>query len=333
MFSRYFFIYVLISFMFILIFGITSFWYFEKMSLFDALWLTIVTIATVVYGDIVAHSTGGRIMTIVLIVGGIGLFFYVINKLITSAVEYRLPDVWRRKRMMNGINNLKEHIIVCGAGRVGQEISTQLKHEGVPFVVIEKNPALTEKLQEKEILHLIGDATIDQTLITTGIHKAKTVIITLPDDTINLFVTITCKDLNPQVRIITRATHPESISRLKRSGANHVIMPAVIAGSRMALMALKPASVAFVQNLTEITTVNLELEELPIYDTSPLAYQEIKNSRLREDFNTQLLAIIRNEKTVVNPQPAEKILPGDLLIVFGSKDNLNELEKYIISPK
>ena len=93
MFSRYSFIYVLISFMFILIFGITSFWYFEKMSLFDALWLTIVTIATVGYGDIVAHSIGGRIMTIVLIIGGIGLFFYVINKLITSTVEYHLPDV------------------------------------------------------------------------------------------------------------------------------------------------------------------------------------------------------------------------------------------------
>jgi len=287
--------------MFILIFGITSFWYFEKMSLFDALWLTIVTIATVGYGDIVAHSIGGRIMTIVLIIGGIGLFFYVINELIKSAVEYHLPDVWRRKRMVNGINNLKEHIVVCGAGRVGQEISTQLKHEGVPFVLIEKNPALIEKLQAKEILHLIGDATIDQVLITAGIHKAKTVIITLPDDTSNLFVTITCKDLNPQVRIITRATHPESISRLKRSGANHVIMP--------------------------------ELEELPIYDTSPLAYQELRNSRLREDFNTQLLAIIRNKKTIVNPQPAEKILPGDLLIVFGSKDKLNELEKYIISPK
>ena len=319
--------------MFILICGMTSFWYFEGMSLFDALWLTIITITTVGYGDIVAHSTGGRIMTIVLIVGGIGLFAYVFNELITAVVENHLPSTWRRKKMMRGINNLNEHTIVCGIGRVGQEVSAQLKHEGVPFVVIEKNPTLIEKLQEKKVLYLIGDATIDQTLIKAGICKAKTIIITLPDDTSNLFITITCKDLNPQVRVIARATHPESIPRLKRSGANHVISPAAIAGSRMALTALKPASVAFVQNLTEITMVNLELEELPIYDTSPLAYQELRNSRLREDFNTQLLAIIRNKKTIVNPQPAEKILPGDLLIVFGSKDKLNELEKYIISPK
>lgn len=222
---------------------------------------------------------------------------------------------------------LKDHIVVCGAGRVGQEVISELIDQKATFVVIEKDPVHLEKLQSMGVLYIPGDATEDGNLLTARVNAALSVITTLPEDAGNLFITVTCKDFNPAVKVVARAVRPESVIKLKRGGADIVICPSAIAGNRMALAAVKPASVAFVQTLIEQREVSYELEEIRISNSSSLAHRELKNSRLREDFNTQLLALLRNDVIIANPEPGEIIQPEDILIVFGREDKLRELEK------
>ncbi|WP_006523964.1 potassium channel family protein [Desulfoscipio gibsoniae] len=162
------------------------------------------------------------------------------------------------------------------------------------------------------------------------IEYAKGIIITLPDDTGNLFVTMSAKALNPKIKTITRANRPENIQKIKRVGANSVICPSSMAGSRMALSMIKPASVAYVQTLVETRHLNLEPEELVLSTNSPLVNVHLKDSGIREKFGTLVLAIKRSDSTIVNPDPKEKLLPGDILIICGSAENLYDLEKLAI---
>lgn len=320
------------SLMVIIIGGMLAFHRLEGMSYFDALWLTVISITTVGYGDKVAQTIPGRIATIVLIISGMSLFTYVLSTLFAVLVEGRITDVWGKKRMQRAIGNLKNHIVVCGAGRVGREVLIQLKHDTVPFVFIEKNSDLLEMLQAEGVLYIAGDATEDRVLLAAGVERAQAVIITLPDDAGNMFITITTKDFNPGVRVIARANRPEAVLRLKRAGADHVISPAAIGGHRMAMAALKPASVALVQTLIERPDVSLDMEEIMVCEGSPLAYRELRYSRLREAYNTQLLAIVRGGQTIVNPAPTEKFQPDDLLVVFGPSDKLVQLEEQLCKP-
>lgn len=309
--------------------GIIAYMTLEGWSFLDSLWMAVVSITTVGYGDKVPATHSGRIATMFLIVGGVGLYTYVLSSVLLALVEGQLLNVWGEKRMMRQIEKLQNHIIVCGAGRVGSEVVNQLKHEKLNFVVVERNPEREEYLHNEGVLYIIGDATEDKILIDAGIERARSIITTLPEDAGNLFITITSKDLNPRVRVVARVNRPEGAQRMRRGGADSVVAPSLIAGNRMALSAIKPNSVAFVQTLIEKHDVSFELEELIISSDSPLAGVQLKDSRLRENFSTQVLAIQRDGDAIVNPSPNELLLPGDVLILFGPADQLGRLEKIL----
>ncbi|MDI6709951.1 MAG: TrkA family potassium uptake protein [Bacillota bacterium] len=194
------------------------------------------------------------------------------------------------------------------------------------MVVIERDPELVEQLINEGVLVIPGDATDEKTISAAGVERARAVITALPEDADNVFIAITAKDLCPGVRIIARAHRTESAYRLKRAGADAVISPAAIAGNRMALAALKPASVAFIQTLIERRNLSLVLEEIVVSPGSTLAGKPIRESRLREDFNTQVLAIDREGEIIQGPSPDELILAGDTLVVFGPGNRLADLE-------
>ncbi|MCL6557760.1 MAG: potassium channel protein [Firmicutes bacterium] len=300
----------------------------EDKSFMDALWLALTSITTVGFGDVVPSTTEGRIVTMLLMVGGIGLLTYLLSTVFVGALEGHLSDIWGKRRMMKEIARLKNHMIVCGAGRVGREVIYELLQENQKFVVIEKDPARLEELRnEGGVLFIAGDATEDKVLLSAGLPRARGVITTLAEDAGNLLITIACKDFNPVARVVARANRQESIVRLRRAGADTVVCPAAIAGNRMALASLKPASVAFVQTLIEDREINLELEELCLSDKSPFTNKELKDSRIREEYGVMVLAIKRGEENIVNPGPAEKLLPGDLLILCGQSEQLSLLEK------
>ncbi|OAT85764.1 potassium channel family protein [Desulfotomaculum copahuensis] len=324
--SRRSFFFALLSLTLLVSVGVAGFILLEEKSFLNALWMTVASITGVGFGDMVPHTVPGKIIDMVLMVAGLGLFTYVLGTLVVGLVEGRLGNLWGRKKMKQAINNLQDHIVLCGAGRVGREVLTQLKYDGSPFVVIERDPAFLEMLQAEGVLHIAGDATEDRVLLEAGANRARAVITTLPEDAGNLLITIACRDFNPSARIIARANRPEGIPRLKRAGADCVISPAAIAGNRMALAALKPASVALVQTLIEKPGVSLELEEMLVCAGAPMDGEELRHSRLKEDYDTQLLAIVRGEETLVNPKGTEVFRPGDLLIVFGPAEKISQLE-------
>jgi voltage-gated potassium channel len=319
-----------IALIFVILGGSLAFMLIEGFTFIDAVWLVIISITTVGFGDIVPKTVTGRIIVLFIVISGLWLFTYVFGNFFSSLVEGQLIDLWGNRKMMKKVQSLNNHIIVCGAGRVGYEVVMELKNHGTPFVVIEKEQQRFKNFQGKEILHIDGDATEDKTLELAGIQRAKGIIISLADDTGNLFVTMSARTLNPGLKIITRANKPENINKIKRAGANSVFCPSLMAGKRMALSIIKPASVAYVQALTDTNKVNLELEELILGTNSPMANVPLKDSGMREKFNTLLLAVKRDDETILNPDPDEVLLPGDIMIVCGPADELSNLEKLAI---
>jgi len=299
----------------------------EHMTFMDALWLTVASVSTVGFGE-GPRTTGGRVVTIALIVTGVAVFTFLLSNVSAILVEGKLRDFWGRRRMDNAIARLSGHIVVCGAGRVGGQVISHLRQEKTPFVVIERDEKLLADLRaDGSILFLAGDATEDRLLLEAGVQKAAGVITTLAEDAGNLFITVSCRDLNPRLRVVARANRPESVLKLKRAGAAVVVCPSSIAGSRMVLAATKPASVAFVESLMEERNINLELEEVFLSGAHPFINRELRASGLRENYDTLVLAIRRAEQTIINPCATERLLEGDVLIVCGPPDRLALLEK------
>lgn len=308
--------------------GVYCFISLENKSFMDALWLTVTSITTVGFGDVVPSTTTGRIITIFLMLSGIGMLTYVLGTVFAGMLEGQLRDIWGKRKMMKEILKLRNHIVVCGAGRVGREVVTELLQEHQRFVVIEKDPARLEELRsDGGVLFMAGDATEDKVLLSVRVPQARAVITTLAEDAGNLMITMACKDFNPEARVVARANRPESIIRLRRAGADTVVCPSAIAGNRMALASTKPASVAFVETLVEDRDIDLNLEELILNEKSSLVGKELKDSRIRLNFGVMVLAIRRGDENIINPNPTEKLMAGDLLILCGSADKLTLLEK------
>ncbi|MFZ5646763.1 MAG: potassium channel family protein, partial [Bacillota bacterium] len=261
-----------------------------------------------------------------MVIGGVGLFTYLLSGVFSVFLEGQMAELWWRRKMMKRISRLENHIVLCGAGRVGKEVATELMRERVNFVVIEKDPEKLNELRELGVQYIAGDATEDKVMQMVHLENASGLIITLPDDTSNLFITMSTKTVNPGIKVITRANRPENIRKMERAGADQVICPSAIAGVRMALAALKPASVSYVQTLVDTRDVNIELEEIFLSSGSSLVGTSLKHSGLREKYNILLLAIKRNEEIILNPKPDETFQPGDLLIVCGTAENLADLE-------
>ena len=300
---------------------------FEGKSLMDAVWLTMSSVTTTGYSDVMPVTKTGRIITIFLSVLGFGFLTFVLGTFLSGMVEGRISGAWGRRRMERDIAKLRNHIIVCGAGRVGREVICELLQKKKDFVVIEKDPAHLTEFCEEGTLHINGDATEDKVLLAAGIKTAKSVITTLADDAENLMIIITCRDFNPAAHIVARANRPESIVRLKRAGANTVVCPSAIAGNRMALTSLKPTSIAVVETIVEDRNNSLNLEELILSDKSTLIGKDIKDARLRKDYGTLVLAIKRDGANIINPEPTEILMSGDLLVLCGTVEQLSRLEK------
>lgn len=300
--------------------------HFEKLSLFDAFYLLVITLATVGYGDIHPVTQVGKIIIMLLIVFGVGYVSLSASIIMATLVEGHVIQFWRERKMNKKISKLKNHIIVCGLGRAGTAVIRQLEREGVDFVGIDLDERHVETLKERGYLVIAGDATEDELLKMAGVERAKSVVSALSHDPANILITMAAKDINPNVRVVARADRPENITRLKRAGADWVTAVGVPGGARLALAALKPATVDFVHSVLERRHAIYKLEELLIQENSLLAGKPIRESRLKEDYGAQLLAIIRGETTIVNPEAEEKILAGDVIIVFGTREKLGQLE-------
>lgn len=229
--------------------------------------------------------------------------------------------------MNKKILHLQDHIIVCGAGRVGRQILYRLRKEGAPCVVIEKQEDLANQFIEEGFLVINSDATHDETLKRARIDKAKGLITALPEDSLNVFVTLTAKGLNPGIQVVARMDQLETEKKLLRAGADKVISPATLGAWRMAMSILKPVSVEYIDTVIHDHNIAMDMEELKINESSCLVGKTLANSGIKQQTGAMVMAIVRGNQVISNPAAEEVILEGDLLIVFGLREQLHRLEE------
>lgn len=313
----------------ILVIGTTGFYLIEGYSFLDAFSVTVglLTTTSIGYGKYVPVSVYGKIFSLLLIIFGVSLVAYAFGNVVSLVLDGHLSNLMGRSKMNKKIANLQDHIILCGAGRVGQHVISRLVKEGEPFLVIDRNEEITKRLIDEGILTMVNDATKDEVLLTAGIKKARGLIAALPSDADNVFVTLTAKELNPNIRIVARGEIAESKPKLLRAGADKIVSPSVIGGRRMAISILKPVSVDFVETLIHKEDVEFELEEIITSGTSVLVGKALKDSMIKQSTGTMIVAIKRNDEIISNPSAEEVILDGDLLIAIGTRPQLAQLEQ------
>ncbi len=307
----------------LIIIGTVGFMLIEGWHILDAFYMTIITISTTGFKEIYPLSETGRMFTTFLIVFGVGALAYTGGRAVQFLVE---RELLRRGRMSRRINTLKNHFIVCGYGRMGKSICEELQHAGAPFLVVDNNRETIAELIEKKYIFLEGDATQDDVLIKAGIHNARGLVAVLPTDAENVFATLSAKVLNPEVFVVTRAVEEETESKLIKAGANRVIKPYEIGGSRMAQVLLRPGVVDFIDIVARGQGIDLSMEEIYLNSHSPLIGKTLSNSPIRRDLNIIIVSIFRKDgKVIYNPGHSTKLQEGDRLIAIGEKENLQKL--------
>jgi voltage-gated potassium channel len=329
-FKLQFWIRLLAGFFLIIIVCVVGIRYFEGYSILNAFWYTTESLTTVGFGDFVPVTVGGKIFMMVMLPVGIGYVLYVLSNGIAMIVEGRVSDVLGRQKMQRKINQLENHILICGAGRVGAEVIYNLKQDQTPFVIIESDHGVVQEFMDQGLLIMEGDATSDEILIGAGIHKARGIIAALPSDADNVFITLTAKELNPGIIVVARANRRDSESKLIRAGADRVVAPEALGGRRMATSILRPATVQFVDTIMYGQGKGIEIEEISVSDNSSLCQQTMRQAAIRDHTGATVIAIVRQGEITVIPGVDESIQPQDILIGIGLRKQLAKLEQLAV---
>jgi voltage-gated potassium channel len=309
----------------ILVVGAGGYIVIEGWPFLDALYMTVITVTTVGYAEVRPLSTGGRIFSIFLIVGGVGGALYALTGIVGSIVEGQIGTTLGRRRMKDRIAKLTGHFILCGYGRVGQEIASTFKEEGAPFVIVDNDPESIAQVEQAEYLYVLGDATSDGVLREAGIERARGLVTAVDSDAENTYITLSARQLNPGLFIAARGSE-EAEAKLKRTGADRVVSPYSIGGRRMAMLALRPAVVDFIDTVTYGRGRELQLENVDIGRNSPLIGLTLKAAH--SEIGVSVLAMRKKSgKLLANPTDEEPIEDGDRLIVIGTKKLLAALEE------
>ncbi len=291
----------------------------------DCLWMVLITITTIGFGEVEPLSVAGRIVTVLIIGGGLFLVQLTLQRLLRLS-ELGYYRKMRELRFRRLLRRMKNHVIICGYGRIGKEIAEQLQLEGIPILIVEIDSSRKNTAEQKELKVLQADATLDQTLILAGVNQCRSLVVTLPSDAANLYVVLSAKGLRPDCRLIARAESEESASKLKLAGASVVVSPYVAAGRTMAATALRPIAVDFMDLLAGS---QCEIEEFRL-TTDPSKFQNFKERSLSKlqlgrESGAMVLAIRDGNNLITNPGRNIEINPGQLLIALGNKEQLANL--------
>ena len=320
------FIYPLAAILATVLFGTVGYRALEGWSWFDGLYMTVITLATIGYGETHPLTPAGRAFTIVLVVVGVTVFGFLISILTKAVVETEIASVLGRRRLYKDISQLKDHYILCGAGRVGARVIDELKRKGVDYLVIERDEMVAEKLLTNGHLVLIGDATDESVLEGARVRAAKALITAASTDAENVYITLTARGMNSALYIVTRANDQAAERQLLRAGANKVISPVLIGSHRMAQAALTPAVADFLELTTMTESLDLYFEQVPIVKGSMLDGKQIKDSRIRSEHNAMIVAITPLQgEMIFNPDGEQTLRAGDLLIAIGTRVCLQKL--------
>lgn len=313
--------------------GISGYMFIEGFSFLDALYMTMNTLSTVGFREIRPLSDSGKIFTMFLMVTDIGLFLYGITSLTGFLIEGEFKKFFKHYNVNKRIVKLDNHVIVCGYGRNGKQVCLELADDKIPFLVIENRENVIEEMKEDEsILFLEGDATEEDILVEAGIEKAKAIITTLPEDPDNVYVVLSARELNPNITIISRASIESSESKLRRAGANNVIMPEKIGGAHMAALVTKPDITEFFAHLTgQGKDIGITFEEISLKNIfDEYKHKSIRNLDVRNKTGANIIGLrLADGSYVINPTPDTLIKQDMKLILIGSVEQIKDMRRLI----
>ena len=306
--------------------GLIGYMRVEGWSFFDSLYQVVITLSTVGFQEVYPLSRNGRILTMVLIVSGVGSFAYLVGSFTQVLVEGRLQKYFGRRRMQKIIDRLSDHVIICGYGRIGSIVASEILAENVAAVIVESNPEVIRLLDEQGVPYVAGDATADEVLLAAGLERARTLVAALTQEAANVYVTLTARQLNPKIRIVARADAQSHTQRLQRAGADQVLVPHMYGGVRMAQSVLRPTVTSFLELAGRSGAIDLQMEELQVTASSEIAGCNLIESKIRPRFNLIIIAIKKTAGDMIfNPQPQEVLEAGDTMILVGKNEGLDGL--------
>ena len=322
---------LIIALIFITLLLVGTFGYMltEDMSFWMGMYLTIITVFTVGYGDFFPVHPSGRIFTVFLVITSVSFVMYTFSKVTETMIEGELRGLYKRRKMNRQINRLRDHYIVCGFGRIGKEICKILQEHQRPFVVIEKETEEIKVIEDLQYLVLQGEAADDEVLLNAGIDRAKGLVSVVASDADNLYITLTARGLNSQLYIMTRSSGARGVqTKLKRAGASRVISPYSIGARRMAHLIVRPTVSDFLDLTMRAGELDLIMEELQVGPDSHLNGKNLIESEIRKKYDVIVVAIKRQDgKMLFNPKSETRIMASDILIVLGANEHITGLSK------
>lgn len=317
--------YATVAIFFAICFGALGFHYFEGWNWIDSFYVSTETVTTVGYGDLPPRSHHGKIFAIVFMLLGAGTVLYALTVLAQSVLQSELVEALDSRRRLREMDKLKDHFIVCGAGRVGRRVIRNLQKEKLPFVVIEQDEKRLAEFEKEKIQFLIGDATLEENLIQVGVKRARGLASCLADDAANVYVVLTARGMNETLHIVARAVEEQAEPKLIRAGASRVVAPTIIGSQSMARALLKPAIADFMESIVA-ETLDLVFEEVAIGKHSIYAGKSLRETNLSRELSLIVIAIRRKTGEIsFNPKGDTLIDEGDLLIVVGKADSMKML--------
>jgi voltage-gated potassium channel len=311
--------------------GIIGYMLLLDIGFVDALYMTVIMISTVGFGEAGHMTDASKLFSILIIFGGLSVVGYSFTSLVSFFFEGNIKNAWRKKRMTDKISGLRNHFIVCGAGDVGHTVIQSFKESDARFIVIENNERRYEELLEENVLAVLGDATHEETLHKAGISQAKGMICALSSDSDNVFTVLTARGLNESIYIVARAVERTAHSKLIKAGANKTISPNEIGGQRMAASLMRPSVTSFLDVMTRAGDMLLDLEEIEIPPQSKVAGVRLVEARIPEQTGLIVLALKKKgaNNFCINPRANEIIEPGDSIIVLGTDEQADKLREIL----
>jgi voltage-gated potassium channel len=315
-------------FLVLVVTGILGYMSIEGWNLLDSIYMTIITLSTVGYGEVREIGPGGRIFTVFLIVFGLFIITYLVSLVAEALVAVEIRAVLGRRKVGKRIKSLRDHYIICGYGRIGSIICRELTGKSIPLIVIEKDERVHEQLEEDKVLYLDRDATDEETLTEAGIETAKGLVSVVSSDAENVYVCLTARGLNPRLYILSRAEDEISERKLLRAGANKVVLPYMLGGRRMVQAIIRPTVSDFLESAIHDKSFELDIEEITAGEGSPLIDQTLVDSGIRQEMDVIIIGIKQEDDTMIfNPSSRTKINRGDTLIAMGRNKDLEKLRK------
>ncbi len=306
--------------------GTIGYMIIERWHLMDALYMTVITITTVGFKEVSRVSEPGRVFTVILIFTGMGIMAYTLGMVAQFMVEGEIRSILGRRKLGSRIKSLKKHYIICGYGRIGRIIAQELKSNGIPILVIDSDPESQNTLDQHDMPYIIDDATSEDVLIEAGIERAKGLVAVVLSDADNLFITMTARGLKPDLFILARADEEHAQKKLLRVGADHVVLPYLMGGRKMAQTILRPAVADFLDLTIHDKNIELNIEELQVKKVSKLNGVTLVDSGIRQKMNVIIVGIRKKDgEMMFNPSFEARIEAGDILIALGQSSELDRL--------